>query len=38
MGHHKPSFTMDRYGHLMEGDELPALDVLPSADLELVAV
>jgi integrase len=27
MGHSKPSVTLDIYGHLMAGDEAPALDV-----------
>jgi integrase len=31
MGHSKPTVTLDVYGHLMKGDEAPALDALAVA-------
>ena len=27
MGHHSPAFTLDTYGHLIDGDLGPALDL-----------
>ena len=34
MGHHSPAFTLETYGHLIDGDLGPALDLrkeLPQA-------
>jgi hypothetical protein len=35
LGHHSPTFTLDRYGHLMDEGVVCALDV--TAELESVA-
>jgi hypothetical protein len=37
MGHHSPAFTLETYGHLIDGDLGPALDLrheLPSVKLK----
>ena len=38
MGHHSPAFTLETYGHLIDGDHGPALDLhneLASAQRQL---
>jgi integrase len=38
LGHHSPSFTLNVYAHLLDGDEVPALDLRTPAPTAAVPV